>query len=56
MIKVAGWGPQVFTAGNFFFITPILGPMLGAFVGTVIYYVFIGNHFPYDYKKDQIRI
>ncbi len=46
LIKVTGWGPQVFTAGNFFFITPILGPILGALVGTAIYHLFIGNHLP----------
>jgi len=45
---IAGWGSQVFTAGNYFFWIPIVGPMIGAVVGTIAYYGFIGNHWPDD--------
>lgn len=40
---MAGWGTQVFTAGNYFFWVPIVGPLLGAIIGTFIYLIFISN-------------
>lgn len=43
---LAGWGNQVFTAGNYFFIVPIVGPMLGGVFGTFIYFILISNHWP----------
>jgi glycerol uptake facilitator-like aquaporin len=41
---IAGWGVQVFTAGNYFFWIPICMPLIGSFFGSIIYLVFISNH------------
>lgn len=41
---VAGWGVEVFRAGNHWFWVPILGPLLGGIAGAVFYDVFVGNH------------
>lgn len=40
----AGWGSQVFTAGNNFFWIPILGPLVGSFIGTVLYLIIVSNN------------
>lgn len=40
---IAGWGHQVFTAGNYFFWIPLVAPMLGSLVGTFLYLFFISN-------------
>ena len=39
-----GWGPQVFTAGNYFFWIPLVAPMIGSFIGTVLYIVLVSNN------------
>ena len=44
---LAGWGPQVFEFRNYFWI-PIAGPAIGSIVGTVLYYILIGNNWPYN--------
>lgn len=54
MTAVSGWGLQVFTANDYFFLIPIFGPLTGALFGTVIYYAFIGNHFPNEYKDIRV--
>lgn len=41
---IAGWGSQTFTAGNYFFWIPIVGPLVGAVVGSLIYTVMIASH------------
>lgn len=41
---LAGWGVKVFTTGNYYFLIPIYGPLIGSVIGTIIYYVLIGNH------------
>ncbi|KAF4667851.1 hypothetical protein FOL47_003357 [Perkinsus chesapeaki] len=33
---LAGWGPQVFTADNYYFWVPIVGPMLGGTIGITL--------------------
>ncbi len=43
---LAGWGDEVFSAGNFFFWIPIAGPFCGAIIGMVFYAVFVGNNWP----------
>ncbi|XP_015668865.1 aquaporin-10 [Protobothrops mucrosquamatus] len=45
---VAGWGPQVFSAGDCWWWVPIAAPMLGATVGTVIYQFGVEFHHPDD--------
>lgn len=43
---VAGWGAEVFRAGNYYFWVPIVGPILGGIAGTWVYDLFIGKRFP----------
>ena len=43
---VAGWGSEVFTAGNYFFWVPIVGPCVGAVLGGAAYDFFITRHHP----------
>ncbi|KAL2084186.1 hypothetical protein ACEWY4_019704 [Coilia grayii] len=43
---LAGWGSEVFSAGNGWFWVPLVAPFLGALVGTALYYVFVEMHHP----------
>lgn len=40
---IAGWGSQVFTAYDYFFWIPLVIPMVGAFLATICYSIFINN-------------
>ncbi|XP_056618510.1 aquaporin-10a isoform X3 [Triplophysa dalaica] len=42
----AGWGIEVFTCYDYFFWIPIVAPMIGGVVGSIIYLVFIQWHLP----------
>ncbi|KAM8973526.1 aquaporin-9 [Pelodytes ibericus] len=41
---LAGWGTEVFTAGNNWWWVPLAGPMLGAAIGAYIYIICIEAH------------
>uniref|UniRef100_A0A8U7P9H4 Aquaporin 9 n=1 Tax=Corvus moneduloides TaxID=1196302 RepID=A0A8U7P9H4_CORMO len=41
---VAGWGMEVFTAGNNWWWVPIVAPLLGGVLGAMIYVIFIEIH------------
>ena len=41
---VAGWGGEVFTAGNGWWWVPIVGPLIGGPLGAWIYDAFIAKH------------
>ncbi|HYP28369.1 MAG TPA: MIP family channel protein [Blastocatellia bacterium] len=43
---VAGWGGEVFRAGNYWFWVPIVGPLAGGVIGAFIYDGLIGNFLP----------
>lgn len=43
---IAGWGSEVFSAGNHWFWVPIVGPLIGGTLGAFVYDLLIGNHFP----------
>jgi glycerol uptake facilitator-like aquaporin len=43
---LAGWGSEVFRAGNYWWWVPIVGPLVGGVLGGWIYEVFVGNRFP----------
>lgn len=43
---LAGWGTEVFRAGNNWFWVPIVGPLIGGPLGAWIYDVLIGQLFP----------
>jgi len=43
---LAGWGGEVFRAGNHWWWVPIVGPLVGGVLGGWLYDVFVGKHFP----------
>ena len=43
---VAGWGSQVFTARDYYFWVPIVGPIVGGAIGSFAYDFFISRHHP----------
>ena len=43
---VAGWGGEVFTAGNNWWWVPIVAPCVGAVAGGWVYDLCVGNRFP----------
>jgi MIP family channel proteins len=53
---VAGWGAEVFRAGNYWFWVPIVGPLLGGAIGATVYDLLIGNLFPATQAEiDQVE-
>ncbi|XP_061641302.1 aquaporin-7 isoform X2 [Phyllopteryx taeniolatus] len=45
---IAGWGPDVFRAGNGWWWVPIVAPMIGGVLGAGLYKVFVEFHHPGD--------
>lgn len=43
---MAGWGSDVFRAGNHWWWVPIAGPIVGGVIGGRLYDVFVGRRFP----------
>nr|XP_055058823.1 aquaporin-9-like [Misgurnus anguillicaudatus] len=43
---IAGWGIEVFRAGNGWWWVPVVGPMVGGVVGAVMYFLMIELHHP----------
>nr|XP_020836415.1 aquaporin-7-like [Phascolarctos cinereus] len=41
--SIAGWGNEVFTAGNSWWWVPVVAPLLGAVMGAVVYLTFVGS-------------
>ncbi|XP_022268441.1 aquaporin-9 isoform X3 [Canis lupus baileyi] len=53
---LAGWGFEVFTAGNNFWWIPVVGPLVGAVIGGLIYVLVIEIHHPNpdpDFETEQ---
>ncbi|XP_021052600.1 aquaporin-10 [Mus pahari] len=44
----AGWGPDVFSAGNGWWWVPVVAPMVGATLGTATYQLLVALHHPED--------
>ncbi|CAL8329798.1 unnamed protein product [Arctogadus glacialis] len=42
--SMAGWGMEVFTARNCWFLVPIFAPFLGSIIGVVVYQMMVGYH------------
>ncbi|HWQ32367.1 MAG TPA: MIP/aquaporin family protein [Blastocatellia bacterium] len=43
---VAGWGSEVFRAGNYWFWVPLIGPLIGGVLGARVYDLMIGRYLP----------
>ncbi|KRX12386.1 Aquaporin-3, partial [Trichinella nelsoni] len=41
---LAGWGSEVFTVRNGWFLVPVFAPFLGTIVGVIIYQLMVGFH------------
>lgn len=41
---LAGWGSEVFTAGDYWFFVPIFAPFFGSLVGVLVYQLMVGFH------------
>ncbi|XP_051959898.1 aquaporin-7-like [Xyrauchen texanus] len=54
---LAGWGPEVFRAGNGWWWVPLVAPLFGGVIGALIYKAFVELHHPAcsDIKKQSIR-
>ncbi|XP_037356063.1 aquaporin-10 [Talpa occidentalis] len=50
---VAGWGPEVFSAGNGWWWVPVAAPLVGAMLGTAAYQLLVAMHHPEDSEPTQ---
>ena len=50
LTAVAGWGSQVFTANQYYFWVPIVGPLVGGPLGAILYEGLVGRFFPNSNK------
>nr|CRZ22410.1 Bm4773, isoform a [Brugia malayi] len=44
--SLIGYGTQLFTFHNYFFLVPLVAPIVGAIIGVYLYQFFIGFHIP----------
>jgi len=51
---VAGWGSDVFRAGNGWWWVPIIAPCVGAVIGGWVYDACVGKHFPNHQSAHEI--
>ncbi|XP_062963259.1 aquaporin-10 [Cynocephalus volans] len=50
---VAGWGPEVFSAGNGWWWVPVVAPLVGAVLGTAAYQLLVALHHPEESEPAQ---
>ncbi|XP_048212833.1 aquaporin-10 isoform X1 [Perognathus longimembris pacificus] len=50
---LAGWGPEVFSAGNGWWWVPVVAPLVGATLGTATYQLMVALHHPEDSESHQ---
>ncbi|KAG8519999.1 Aquaporin-10 [Galemys pyrenaicus] len=50
---VAGWGPEVFSAGNGWWWVPVAAPLVGATLGTGVYQLLVAVHHSEDSEPTQ---
>ncbi|XP_031165027.1 aquaporin-3-like [Sander lucioperca] len=53
---MAGWGSEVFTAGQGWFLVPISAPFIGSIIGTIIYQLMVGFHTEGEARDQKIAI
>src|SRR5687767_6832514 len=51
---LAGWGAEVFRAGNAWWWVPVVAPCIGAVLGGWVYDLFVGDRFP-DVEKITVK-
>jgi MIP family channel proteins len=51
---VAGWGADVFRAGNGWWWVPIAAPCIGGVIGGWVYDAFVGHHFPSHQSSAEV--
>ncbi|XP_043934836.1 aquaporin-9 isoform X2 [Protopterus annectens] len=52
---VAGWGMEVFSAGNNWWWVPVVAPSIGAITGALLYELFIELHHPQTHKDSEVE-
>ncbi|KAA0717352.1 Aquaporin-3 [Triplophysa tibetana] len=52
---MAGWGTEVFTAGDCWFLVPIFAPFLGSIIGVLVYQLMVGWHVEGEVLVRKIR-
>ncbi|KAJ7307318.1 hypothetical protein JRQ81_009326 [Phrynocephalus forsythii] len=52
---VAGWGPEVFRAGNGWWWVPVVAPMVGAATGVVVYQLGVEFHHPPTEEEEEVE-
>ncbi|XP_078106627.1 aquaporin-3-like [Sander vitreus] len=53
---MAGWGSEVFTAGQGWFLVPISAPFIGSIIGTLIYQLMVGFHTEGEARDQKVAI
>lgn len=52
---IAGWGTDVFTARNGWFLVPTFAPFLGTIIGVIIYQLMVGFHMEGEVRDRMAR-
>ncbi|XP_056602842.1 aquaporin-3a [Triplophysa dalaica] len=52
---MAGWGTEVFTAGDCWFLVPIFAPFLGSIIGVLVYQLMVGWHMEGEVLDRKMR-
>ncbi|KAI7812909.1 aquaporin-3a [Triplophysa rosa] len=52
---MAGWGTEVFTAGDCWFLVPIFAPFLGSIIGVIVYQLMVGWHMEGEVRDRKMR-
>ncbi|KAJ3604598.1 hypothetical protein NHX12_029338 [Muraenolepis orangiensis] len=50
---MAGWGMEVFTTRNCWFLVPIFAPFLGTIIGVIVYQMMVGFHIEGNVRDQQ---